>query len=122
MNSTKKEILDLAEGYIRTNGYNAFSYKDISTALNIKNAAVHYHFPSKSELGCAVIERNRKEFEALTTSWKDSAPKTRLNNFIKIYEKSDRLKMVCFMGGLSSSYSSLPLEMREQLKSRNKIH
>ena len=37
--NTKKRILDIAEKLIMSKGYNAFSYKDISTKLNVKNAA-----------------------------------------------------------------------------------
>ena len=65
MRDTKTDILDLAEKLIRTHGYNGFSYKDISTALNIKNAAVHYHYPAKADVGVAVLRRMRTEFSQL---------------------------------------------------------
>ena len=38
-------------------GYNGFSFKDISVPMGIKNAAIHYHFATKSDLCTAVIER-----------------------------------------------------------------
>ena len=48
MSITREKILELGENLIRTKGYNAFSYQDISSKLGIKNAAVHYYFPTKS--------------------------------------------------------------------------
>ena len=51
MNDTRNEIIRLGSELIRSIGYNSFSYADISKALNIKNAAIHYYFPSKSDLG-----------------------------------------------------------------------
>ena len=58
---TREEIIDLAEDLIRQNGYNAFSYSDIAAMLEVRPAAIHYHFPSKSDLGVAVIERELRQ-------------------------------------------------------------
>ena len=55
MNDTRSEIIRLGSELIRSIGYNSFSYADISKALNIKNAAIHYYFPSKSDLGVEKI-------------------------------------------------------------------
>ncbi|KTD75202.1 TetR/AcrR family transcriptional regulator [Legionella waltersii] len=55
INKTKERILTEAEALIQTKGYNAFSFKDIATVINIKTASIHYHFPSKEDLGVAVI-------------------------------------------------------------------
>ena len=57
MNDTRNEIIRIGNELVRSVGYNAFSYADIAKALNIKNAAIHYYFPSKSDLGVEIIER-----------------------------------------------------------------
>jgi len=41
---TSEKILDLAELLIQTRGYSAFSYQDISEALEVTKASIHYHF------------------------------------------------------------------------------
>ncbi|HEY6902347.1 MAG TPA: TetR/AcrR family transcriptional regulator, partial [Puia sp.] len=56
MAETREQIIELADELIRTRGFNAFSYSDISGPLAIRNSAVHYHFPTKVDLGEAVIE------------------------------------------------------------------
>jgi len=60
---TAEQILDLAETLIQTRGYSAFSYQDIAEALGIRKASIHYHFPSKTDLGVAVIDRYIERFD-----------------------------------------------------------
>lgn len=55
--STKEKIMDTAEAFIRTRGFNSFSFRDIATEIGIKSASVHYHFGTKDDLGVAVTER-----------------------------------------------------------------
>lgn len=117
MSEMRKEILDLAEKLIRTKGYNAFSYKDISTPLNIKNAAVHYYFPAKKDIGNAVIDRNRANLQAFAEATRNNPAKDQLLKFIEVYTLSREDSLVCFMGAMGSSFESLPEEMRNELTS-----
>lgn len=111
--NTREEILDLAEKLIRTVGYNAFSYKDISTPLNIKNAAIHYHFPSKKELGLAVIQRNIENFNAFKNIQDNlSDPKNAVEGFIQFYSSYRNANLICFVGALGPGLESLPVEMQ----------
>mgnify|MGYP000026175873 CR=1 FL=1 len=115
MLDTRTQIIDLAEESIRSKGFNAFSYRDISKVLNIKNAAIHYHFPSKANLGKAVIDRTRERFKEETEAWKVLSPDQRLKNFIGIYEKIEAKNLICFMGSLGTDHITLPREMQESL-------
>ncbi|MEO1449032.1 MAG: TetR/AcrR family transcriptional regulator, partial [Bacteroidota bacterium] len=101
MRDTKTDILNLAEQLIRTHGYNGFSYKDISSALHIKNAAVHYHYPAKSDLGVAVLRRMRTEFAHLKSTSQPLSAREKLTHFISIYTRSRNKGLVCIMGSLS---------------------
>jgi AcrR family transcriptional regulator len=65
---TSEQILDIAQFLVQTRGFNAFSYADIASQLGIRNAAVHYHFRSKTDLGHALVVRYRQTFaRALAT-------------------------------------------------------
>lgn len=57
--STREHILKRATMLFQGRGYNGFSFKDISAPMGIRNAAIHYHFPTKSDLCSAVITRYR---------------------------------------------------------------
>src|SRR5262245_63327434 len=62
----REEILDVSEAMIRDLGFNGFSTRDVADAVGIKAASVHYHFPTKADIGVAVTERYTDRFlEAL---------------------------------------------------------
>ena len=48
---TPQRILDIAEHLVQTRGFNGFSYAHIAEAMHVTKASLHYHFPSKSDLG-----------------------------------------------------------------------
>ena len=57
---TREQIMDRAAQLLMSRGYKGFSYRDISSHLGVKNAAVHYHFPAKTDLALALIEEYRQ--------------------------------------------------------------
>ncbi|MBN9521673.1 TetR/AcrR family transcriptional regulator [bacterium] len=87
---TRGELLDLAEKLVRTRGYNGFSYRDLAGQIGIKTASVHYHFPTKGDLGEAMVENERELFARnlarLDAEEKD--PQRRLERFIQLFQAS----------------------------------
>lgn len=43
---TKTLLLQEAETLLRTHGYAAFSYADLSERIGIRKASIHHHFPT----------------------------------------------------------------------------
>ena len=117
VDNTKRKILDLAEALLQDKGFNGFSYAHIAAELGVKNAAIHYHFPSKEELGCAVIQRYRDRFQLWINNSrvKDLSPKEKLDWFFGIYSnmRADKGK-VCLAGSLETDFNAIPESMREQ--------
>lgn len=64
LSTTSDEILRCARTLIIAGGYNGFSYADISKVVGIRNASIHHHFPSKSDLVRTLVARYRQEAEA----------------------------------------------------------
>src|SRR4051794_13759898 len=62
--TTATRILDEAERLTQTRGFNGFSYADIADVVGTTKAALHYHFPSKADLGTAIIARYTERFFA----------------------------------------------------------
>lgn len=58
-------ILDSAEKRMRAGGFHACSFRQIAGDVGIKSASVHYHFPTKTKLGSAVVARYQKRFLAM---------------------------------------------------------
>ncbi len=114
---TKEQILDIAEDFLRDRGYNGFSYKDISKSLGIRNASVHYYFPTKTDLGVAVIRRATARIE----SWAQSLESQGLGYAEKLDQLCFRFKtfvdheqQVCLGGALQTDFKTIPDEMKKE--------
>jgi TetR/AcrR family transcriptional repressor of nem operon len=115
---TPRRILDIAERLVQTRGYNAFSYADIAQALHVTKASLHYHFPTKAELGKRLIERYELSFlEALATIDRTSADASeQLRRYVEIYADVLRNDRMCLCGMLAAEYATLPKPMKAELK------
>jgi len=112
---TKAEILDLAENLLLDRGFNGFSYANISSALKIKNAAVHYYFPAKADMGVAIIQRARERFASWTQNQRMVAkpPAEKLEAFFRQYLRFlEAGQQVCLGGALETDFKTLPSEMQ----------
>jgi TetR/AcrR family transcriptional regulator, transcriptional repressor for nem operon len=116
---TAEQILDLAETLIQTRGYSAFSYQDIADSLGIRKASIHYHFPSKTELGIAVVDRYIARFDAGLTAIADDQSQSSMamldfyvQPYLQFASTPDR---VCLSGALAGEMLALPPELRERV-------
>jgi TetR/AcrR family transcriptional regulator, transcriptional repressor for nem operon len=114
---TAQRILDVAERLVQTRGFNGFSYADIAEALDVTKASLHYHFPSKADLGRRLIERYERTFlaalEAIGAA--GGAPREQLKRYVRIYANVLRENRMCLCGMLASDYATLPKAMREEV-------
>ena len=117
MSVTRERIMELAEDLILTKGYNSFSYQDISSSMGIKNAAIHYYFPSKENLGASIIKMNIQRFDEMTGNMKELGfdEWQQLESFIKLYHKSNREGKICLIGSLGTDFNTLSSSMQEEL-------
>jgi TetR/AcrR family transcriptional repressor of nem operon len=115
---TSQRILDVAERLVQTRGFNGFSYADIAEALDVTKASLHYHFPSKGDLGKRLIERYEANFlEALKgISATGSDARDKLKRYARIYADVLRDNRMCLCGMLASDYATLPKPMKEEVK------
>lgn len=58
--STRDLLLDAAGEMLQQVGYGAFSFRDLARQVGIRSASIHYHFPTKADLGLALVERTRE--------------------------------------------------------------
>jgi TetR/AcrR family transcriptional repressor of nem operon len=123
ISNTKRAILDMAESFLQEKGFNGFSYAHIAAELGVKNAAIHYHFPTKEALGCAVIQRYRDRFQLWINNAriKDLSPQEKLDWFFSIYSnmRADKGK-VCLAGSLETDFNAIPASLREQTEALTK--
>ena len=111
--NTKDRIIELGRNYMQRIGYHSFNYKQIALELNIKNASIHHYFPSKEDLGLAVIEKDRQDFIYLTQKAKKAKAMDKLEALIANYEYYFREgKKLCVISTFGSSYNEITERMQ----------
>src|ERR1700737_4330435 len=115
---TAQRNLDVAERLVQTQGFNGFSYADISVELGITKASLHYHFATKAELGSALITRYCAEFRRALDEIDLSASDARekLRRYAGLYAEVLRQHRMCLCGMLAADYATLPVPMRAGVK------
>jgi TetR/AcrR family transcriptional repressor of nem operon len=114
---TAQRILDIAERLVQTQGFNGFSYADISAELAITKASLHYHFPTKAELGRSLIDRYRERFLAALGDIGESGADARLKlkQYVRLYADVLRRNRMCLCGMLAADFGTLSKPMRESV-------
>jgi TetR/AcrR family transcriptional regulator, transcriptional repressor for nem operon len=115
----RERIMDIAEHLIMSRGFNGFSYRDISTEINVKNAAIHYHFPSKNDLGVAVIRRAQarcRKWNGMTVK-KTVSPMDMLNVLLEMFTGYvNSGEYVCLAGALETDFNTFSKEMQKEIR------
>lgn len=62
--NTKTALLDSAETFVRSRGFDAFSFADLSKEVGIRKASIHHHFPTKADLAKTLVDRYAQSFLA----------------------------------------------------------
>ena len=107
LSDTARKIADTFQDMVMVRGYNAVSYGDLAKALGIRTASIHYHFPSKAELGAVVIRRYRENFESLWLETDDTDPQS----YVRAYESFIApIKPVRDMDGVSCLFGVMGAE------------
>lgn len=116
--ATAARILDVAERLAQTRGFNGFSYADIAAEVGITKASLHYHFPSKADLGISLVIRYRENFQSaiaiIAASGADAL--TRLQRYVQVYQQVLGADRMCLCGMLAAEYATLPSSMQQELR------
>jgi len=116
---TREQLLSAAMEFVEIRGFNAFSYRDLSERIGIRTASIHYHFPTKADLGVAMVVRHRKEnaefFQRLDLSGGTSF--ARLKEYCEAFRKSyGSGARICFGGMMATDSESLTPEILQEVR------
>lgn len=115
---TREQILKVGSHLVQTRGFSAMSFGQIAEALDVKPPAIHYHFPGKTDLGLALIERYRARYRR----WMDEAedqglsPMDSLEGYVRIATRFRDDGKVCPVGILTAELQALPPELVPAVK------
>ncbi len=118
MPEMSERLLDLAQEFIQTRGYNAFSYRDLADATGITTASIHYHFRTKSDLGQAVVVRYRERLIARLVQIDSTVPScvNRIRHFTDLFVATlERSFQMCLCGMLAAEQRMLPPELNREV-------
>jgi len=119
MSDTARQILNLAEALWLERGFNGFSYHHLAEPLGLKNAAIHYHYPGKVDLGLALIARFRRRFlrQAGQIELTCPDPWGKLEWYVELithqYAEDER---ICPTGMLAAELATLPAPMQAEAR------
>jgi TetR/AcrR family transcriptional repressor of nem operon len=115
---TREMIMAAAKPMVQAAGYNALSFRDVAAKVGVKSASVHYHFPTKGDLGAALASRYADEagtfLAALSLDPADlgQTVKTYVAAFRSPLENDNRM---CLCGIMAAEYDGLPEQVRAQV-------
>ncbi|EJL50502.1 transcriptional regulator [Rhizobium sp. CF122] len=104
-----------ARATVQSHGYNALSFRELAKEVGIKSASVHYHFPTKGDLGAALARRYTEEgatflAELLATSEDATWCMDRYTEIFRSALANDN--RMCLCGIMSAELDDLPTEVR----------
>lgn len=113
----KEKILDAAEIRVRGGGFAAMSFRDLASDVGIKSASVHYHFPTKSDLGEALVARYSDQFKVRLDEIDTSDLKAALNALVALYANAFVLnKTICLCAVMGAEAIGLPDHVNQRTK------
>ena len=113
----KEKILEAAEKRVRGAGFAEMSFRDLAGDVGIKSASVHYHFPTKPDLGEALVERYAERFKTeLDKIDTDDLPSA-LDAFVELYAQALVLgESICLCAIMGAEAIGLPENVNQRTK------
>lgn len=117
--NTRELIVQTADGFIRNKGFNAFSYKDISTVIGIKTSSIHYYFPTKTSP--AVVQEHMRRLEQLIYPLAGKPALEQSDAFTKMYEWYQPAGQVCVIGSLATDLHTVEKPLKIALRQLTEV-
>ncbi len=118
LTESAERVVDAAEGLIQRNGYNGFSYDDVSRLIGIKKPSIHHHFPTKAELVAVVAQRYTHRFHdlLLQIDSKPSKAPVKLLAYAALFSRTySQDRRLCVCGMLGAEAETLPPEVATEV-------
>ncbi len=114
----REQILVSAQRLVQQRGFNGFSYADIADEVGIRKASLHHHFPTKTDLGLALIDAYTTQLQSGLRHIGESFnnPADQLRAYVAIYRGSLDAGRMCMGGMLASDALTIDPVMLPGLK------
>jgi TetR/AcrR family transcriptional repressor of nem operon len=95
------------------------NFRHLAEVVGIKSASIHYHFPSKADLGAAVAKRYWEDTAAALEAMlaETSDPVRCLHQYPDIFRKSlERENRLCLSSFMAAEYDDLPEAVKKEVQ------
>lgn len=98
-------------------GYAGLSFRELAASIGISSASVHYHYPSKADLGLALARRYTDRLQAHLAALEQAhPPRQALAGYVDVFRRVLLLDgRMCLCGMLAAEADAIPAEMRAQV-------
>lgn len=123
--NTREKILAVARQMAQARGYGGLSFRDLAREVGIKAASVYHYFPSKAELGVAVVQRYWEDSAAALESLLAEAADPRVaarrypETFRTALSNDNRLCLCSFM---AAEHDDLPSSVAKEVQIFADVH
>lgn len=118
MADTRDIIMATARPVVQAHGYGGLSFRELAKEIGIKSASIHYHFPTKGDLGAALAHAYALEAqEHLNDLWaREQNPSACLRSYVAIFRKAlENDNRMCLCGFMAAEYQDLPDAVKAQV-------
>jgi TetR/AcrR family transcriptional repressor of nem operon len=115
---TRETIMAIARKMVQARGYNGLSFRELGKEVGVKSASIHYHFPTKGDLGAALAKRYTEDGLEYLSGLRSSSDD--VDMWMKGYTEIFRMALVndnrmCLCGIMAAEYDDLPQEVRTEV-------
>ncbi|TNC14293.1 TetR/AcrR family transcriptional regulator [Methylobacterium terricola] len=111
---TRERIMESARLTVQDLGYGGLSFRELAKDVGIKSASIHYYFPTKGDLGEAILGRYIDRYAAFLEGLLEAGtePGALMRHYTDMFRATllngNRL---CLAGMLSAERNELPAEI-----------
>jgi len=107
---TRATLIEIATNQVRRQGYADFSYADLALEAEIRKPSIHHHFPTKEDLGVAIVtaytERFSERLDDVEARYRTATE--RLRAYGQLYREALKEGHGCLCGVLAAEHAVLP--------------
>jgi TetR/AcrR family transcriptional regulator, transcriptional repressor for nem operon len=113
----REQVLASAQRLAQQRGFNGFSYADIANEVGIRKASLHHHFPTKTDLGLALVSAYGEDLESGLRKIEDQTVKAdlRLRAYVSLYRRALDNDRMCLCGILAAEALTLDTALLPQI-------
>jgi TetR/AcrR family transcriptional repressor of nem operon len=108
---TREAILTAARSRAQSHGYNGLSFRELAKDVGIKSASIHYHFPTKGDLGAVLARLYSAHAQADLDAAleRTDSPAECLAAYVGLFRKAlEDGNRMCLCGIMAAEYDDLP--------------